>query len=399
MNNFNYYFVILFFFCSIIISSCGTIYVPQTLPDARGISKSEGQEKIDIEIIPLTLNVIKKANNDNYIRRVVDSGDLNRAARLISVDQAINERIPRNNDPGPYKLGVGDKLTLSQIINIKDQTGYSREIAQRIISIADDGFASIIGVGRIPLAGLTQFEAEDLLYERLVLEEINPEFELFISEFNSKKIQVTNNLLEKPIDSLDRENTNVFQIIYTNYPLFINEIMAKTKVLLPKGEDAQISLRRGNENYRISLRSVIEGKYKKIRLFPDDHIIINPLPYRPETAVIMGEVGNPRLYNLSPSDRKTLSEALYSDITFDRESSDTSQIYLLRPKTNNKVIGYHLDASNPSRLILANKLELRPGDIVYVAPQPVTNYNRALMQIFGAYAMTIDPGSVATNND
>ena len=143
---------------------------------------------------------------------------------------------------------------------------------------------------------------------------------------------------------------------------------------------------------------MIEGKHRKIRLFPDDHIIINPLPYRPETAVIMGEVLNPRLYDLSPSDRKTLSEALYSDQTFDPVSSDTSQIYLLRPKKDNRVIGYHLDASNPSRLILANKLELRPGDIIYVAPQPVSNYNRALMQIFGAYAMTVNPASASSSS-
>ena len=70
------------------------------------------------------------------------------------------------------------QLTISQMINVKDETGFSKRIAARQISIADDGFASIIGIGRIPLAGLTQFEAEDLLYERLVMEEINPEFEL-----------------------------------------------------------------------------------------------------------------------------------------------------------------------------------------------------------------------------
>ena len=113
----------------------------------------------------------------------------------------------------------------------------------------------------------------------------------------------------------------------------------------------------------------------------------------------MGEVLNPRLYGLSPSDRKTLSEALYSDPTFDPVSSDTSQIYLLRPKEDNKVIGYHLDASNPSRLILANNLELRPGDIIYVAPQPVSNYNRALTQIFGAYAMTTNPNEMMLRDE
>ena len=88
-----------------------------------------------------------------------------------------------------------------------------------------------------------------------------------------------------------------------------------------------------------------------------------------------------------------MSEALYSDETFNNISSDTSQIYLLRSKSNKKkmITAYHLNASNPSRLMLANKFELRPGDIIYVAPQPVTNYNRAFSQIFGAYAMTVSP--------
>ena len=103
------------------------------------------------------------------------------------------------------------------------------------------------------------------------------------------------------------------------------------------------------------------------------------------------------MYQLSASERKTLSEALYSDQTFNNISSDTSQIYLLRPQKGEQVFAYHLDTSNPSRLILANKLELRPADIIFIAPQPITNYNRALMQIFGAYAMTVNPESVSSN--
>ena len=383
------------------MSSCGTVYVPQTLQEGRGISRSEGQEKINISVIPLTNKIIIKANEDNYVRRVIDAGDLSSAAKLISVDQAINERLPSSNEPGPYKVGIGDQLTISQVINVKDEAGFSKRISARLISIADDGFASIIGIGRIPLAGLTQFEAEDLLYERLVMEEINPEFELFISGFNSQKIYITNNQELQMVSkngASSGNDTNIMEFQYTNSPIYINEILAKAKVFLPKGQDAQIELIRSNEIYRLSIRKIIEGKYKKIRLFPDDRIIINSLPYRPETVVITGEVMDPRLYNLSPSERKTLSEALYSDQTFNNVSSDTSQIYLLRQQTQNYVLAYHLDASNPSRLILANRLELRPGDIIFIAPQPISNYNRALMQIFGAYAMTVNPTSVVTTN-
>ena len=298
----------------LVLNNCGTVYVPQTLPEARGISRSEGQEKMNISVIPLTNRVITKANEDNYVRRVIDAGDLSSATKLISVNQAIDEKLPNINDPGPYKVGIGDELTISQMINV-DKTGFQR-IAARQISIADDGFASIIGIGRIPLAGLTQFEAEDLMYERLVMEEINPEFELFISKFNSQKIYITNNQQNQNITAgttgtagtAGTTGTNILEFKYTNSPIYINEILAKAGVFLPKGQDAQIELIRNNEIFRLSIRKIIEGKYKKIRLFPDDRIIINPLPYRPETVVITGEVINPRLYNLSPSQRKTLSK-------------------------------------------------------------------------------------------
>ena len=95
---------LLFFY--FLLANCGTIYVPQILPEGRGISRSEGQEKVNINLIPLTMKAIIRANEDNYVRRVVDSGDLTRAAKLISVNQAINERIPKNNDLDPINLAL-----------------------------------------------------------------------------------------------------------------------------------------------------------------------------------------------------------------------------------------------------------------------------------------------------
>ena len=187
-------FVILF--C---IKGCGTFYVPQILPEARGFSKSEGQEKISVKVIPLTLNIVNKANEDDYIRRVIDSGDLSRAARLISIEEAIDQKLPTLEDPGPYRLGVGDSLTISQVINVPVENGINKQISSRQIFIADDGYASILGVGRVRLEGKTQYDAESKIQVELERNLISPEFELYISSFNSKKIYVNNNVMTKKI--------------------------------------------------------------------------------------------------------------------------------------------------------------------------------------------------------
>ena len=54
-------------------------------------------------------------------------------------------------------------------------------------------------------------------------------------------------------------------------------------------------------------------------------------------------------------------------------------MYLLRGKE--PVVAYHLDAQSPTRLIVADAMELRPNDILYVAEQPIISFNRALATI------------------
>ena len=180
-----------------LLGSCGTVYIPQILPEARGVGRSIGQENISVGIIPVTHESLEIANTQPYIRRVIDASDLNQPAKLVSVEDAIGENLPPSVFRTPYTLGVGDELIITQSIDtqsisIEDETDtVKRTVAGRIIKIADDGFVAILGLGRLQLEGLTQFEAEDLIYQTLVRNEINPEFELQISKFASKKIYLS----------------------------------------------------------------------------------------------------------------------------------------------------------------------------------------------------------------
>ena len=56
-----------------------------------------------------------------------------------------------------------------------------------------------------------------------------------------------------------------------------------------------------------------------------------------------------------------------------------SDVYLLRGR--DPVVAYHLDAQSPTRLIVAEAMELRPNDILYVAEQPIISFNRTLETI------------------
>ena len=145
----------LFLLASILLfCSCGTVYIPQILPEARGVGKSTGQEDISVKIIPVTTNSLNSANNHPYIRRVIEASDLNQPAKLVSVEAAIAERLPPPVPNTPYRLGVGDELLITQESEEFVSQNESEElvvsekrlIMSRSLTIADDGFVAILGI-------------------------------------------------------------------------------------------------------------------------------------------------------------------------------------------------------------------------------------------------------------
>lgn len=99
-----------------------------------------------------------------------------------------------------------------------------------------------------------------------------------------------------------------------------------------------------------------------------------------------GEVGKQSRFAL-PYDRKAnLADAMFSDATGVKvETGDISQIYVLRassdPRDFGAVTAWHLDTRNAANYALSTRFELRPDDIVFIAQQPITKWNRAVGQV------------------
>ena len=126
----------------------------------------------------------------------------------------------------------------------------------------------------------------------------------------------------------------------------------------------------------------------KIRLFAEDRIFLKELNYKPENILVVGETGAQRAITISSDVRPTLSDTIFKGNVLNSVTSDVSQIYVLRKKSD-KFNAYHLDISNPVRISLANEFEMRPDDIVFVATQPLSLYSRTLSQILGSTGLTL----------
>ena len=116
--------------------------------------RSSKQEDIKIKLIPLSKKSAIEANKVPYKRRVIDAGNHSEAARLVEENAAIKENSP-NNDPGPYKLGVGDIIEIS----ISDPAFPKDKIDLSVVT--GDGYISVLLLDRVKALGKTQAELED----------------------------------------------------------------------------------------------------------------------------------------------------------------------------------------------------------------------------------------------
>lgn len=103
-------------------------------------------------------------------------------------------------------------------------------------------------------------------------------------------------------------------------------------------------------------------------------------------VTVAGETQRQTTMPLPFDGRLTLTRVLYDENNgINPLSGDSSEIYVIRtPRQDmiqDKMIAYHLNASNPAALAVASIFEMRPNDVVYVNPQPITKWNRVITQI------------------
>ena len=97
---------------------------------------------------------------------------------------------------------------------------------------------------------------------------------------------------------------------------------------------------------------------------------------------LTGEFKSADRFPLPFENKAYLADAVLSNGGINANFGDYSNIYLLRNnEETNQITAYHLNAENVANFVLATRMELRPKDIIFVAEQRVTAWNRLISQI------------------
>ncbi|MCC1493748.1 polysaccharide biosynthesis/export family protein [Cognatishimia sp. F0-27] len=363
---------------------------------------------------------------------------------------ALQTRMPPAIQPEPYRIGVGDVLVLSIPSGgstVEQLSGLlAASNARQGYTVQDDGAIAIPNVGRVQVAGRTLDRAEDALFQRMVENQITPEFSLEVSEFNARRVSIgvavarptvapitlTPLYLDEAIAAAGglrvRDRTYASVRIYrdgTLYQIPIDRLYSDRgmeRVLLQDGDSVFVDTEYEFDNaqayfeerirlaeFRQRNRTVaLQGLQSEVNILRGNQAdarqnFLQRLELDSvdrDYVYLTGEVGEQGRYPIPFGKTASLADALYSKRGIPTETGNVREIYVLRaspdPREFGAVTAWQLDGRNASNFTLATRFELRPNDVVFVAEQPVTRWGRTIRQITPSL-ITTAAGIASTN--
>ena len=165
----------------------------------------------------------------------------------------------------------------------------------------------------------------------------------------------------------------------TDTPTKVSEVLTENGLSIDRNNIIQISLQRDSKTFVFNLDDLLSPNNPDLYIQPDDRITVAILPYKDNKVFILGGV-TPQIFKINPTNRETLADVLFTGGgALSASGAKRSEVYLLRG--SDPVFAFHLNAQSPTRLIVADEMELRPNDILYVAEQPIISFNRTLATI------------------
>ena len=244
----------------------------------------------------------------------------------------------------------------------------SREITTTTSTVGANGNVVFPTIGEIKALNKT-------------LSELREEMKSFIEKIpgsqNIFQIEITVFASQTAIINIPGVYSGVVKI--TDKPLALDEVLTSNGLSLNRDSITRINLYREGRSYEFNLGDLLNPINKRIYLQPNDRVLTETLSYKDNKVFILGGI-DPQIYKINPVNRETLADVLFtSGGVLSSSRAKRSEVYLLRG--SNPVNAYRLDAQSPTRLIVAEAMELRPNDILYVAEQPIASFNRTLATI------------------
>lgn len=300
---------------------------------------------------------------------------------------AIDELL--SSKPSPYLIGTQDillvtvwdhpEITLPMVTNRGDNL---------LGSVVDeDGFLFFPYAGKVLVKGKTTTQVRDELASRLAQQFRNPQVDVKVIAYRSQKVYVGGEV----------RNPAIYNV--TDVPFTLAEAVNRAGGFLPSADDSRILLTRGDRTWRLNFHALMNtgNRIGQILLNDGDSLHI---PNNQESPIyMMGELMRPGNVSLQHGNL-SLAQAITECGGIQSASADARSIYVIRQADKpNSVDVYHLDARNPTAMVLADRFALRTRDIVYVDAGTLVRFNRVMSMLTPTISTIAQTGLSAAEID
>ena len=344
-----------------------------TLNSAATANDGQGGRVLTLTDQPITLREVLSQAGIGLSPRAQTKVELQRDGQSYVMDLA---RIYSNGSP---------EIIIQDRDHIFVEEGISQTVGTTAL-VGQDGFVVLEGIGKVDVANKTVDEVSQEIKSALAnTSAARTDFQIEVIEFASQRalISIPGAVGEErgtqSTTGINVGNASGAIVPVTNIPITLEEALTERGVTLDGQYITRIALQRAGHKYSFTLRDLLETTSARVYLQGGDRVTVERLGYKSNKVFVLGGV-TPTIVNIDPEIRQTLADILFtSDGVLSAPGANRSEVYLLRG--TDPVVAYHLDAQSPTRLIVADAMELRPNDILYVAEQPIVSFNRTLATI------------------
>ena len=236
--------------------------------------------------------------------------------------------------------------------------------AQSGFEVDHKGMLEFPYAGSLYVAGLSPEEVHKKITKKLAVFLKNPRVTLRMLAYRSKRVYVDGEVRLPGVQAIN------------DIPMTLIEAINRAGGLQPTADQSRISVSRAGKTYLINMPLLVQRGLNPAEIMLRSGDVVRVLSREESKVFISGEVTAPRSLPMR-NGRLSLNEALGEAGGINPVTGDAKKVYVIRRNSQGSVV-YQLDANVPDALALAEGFELNPKDVVYVAPTPLTNWNRTV---------------------
>ncbi|MFM0559367.1 polysaccharide biosynthesis/export family protein [Paraburkholderia sediminicola] len=343
-----------------LLSGCGIVpgqqmITPAAVQDTGGDFSTEASQQQQIPITDINLALLRKMNATHT------------AAVLPPQTTALFGK------PTAYKVGPGDVLQivvwdhpeLAAALGQPAQNAKTSDAAPGFL-IDENGDVQFPYAGTVHVAGKDVGTIQKELHKRLSNVYQKPEVTVRVASFRNAQVYVDGEVRTPGAQSV------------TDIPLSLTSVINQGGGFSANADRSRVELIRNGVTYPLNVDDLIKRGRNPSDIYLQAGDIVRVASREDSGVYVMGEVNKPATIMPMRNGSLTLSQAISDSGSFDSNTAAARQLFVIRNSTSESPQVYHLDATSPVSMILANQFELQPKDVVYVGQGGLVRFNRVL---------------------